>query len=109
MAQRRTREQWTALVLAFDRTSQTAAVFCAARGVTLSTFRWWRSQLRKADEVVGGSVGEPVRLLAIDVAGPVRTPTGPVVIAFAGLEIRTEVGVDVGYVAALVAELRTRC
>ena len=35
MTQRRTREQWSALMLAYDRSSQSAAAFCATRGLTL--------------------------------------------------------------------------
>jgi hypothetical protein len=106
MGAHRTREQWLTLVVAFERSGQSAAAFCASRGLTLSTFRWRYSQLRRG----AASAAKPdgMRLLAVEVAG--ARPTGaPVVIAFSGIEVRAEVGADVGYVAALVAGLRSRC
>ena len=108
MGERRTREQWATLVAAFGRSSQGAAAFCASRGLTLSTFRWWCSQLRPQEESTSGE--EPVRLLAVDVARSFRAGSSPVVvIAFAGLEVRADAGTDVRYLAALVSELRAAC
>ena len=107
MGERRTREQWGTLVAAFGRSSQSTAAFCASRGLTLSTFRWWCSQLRPREGST--SVEEPVRLLAVDVPGRFKAGPSPVVIAFAGLEVRADAGTDARYLAALVSELRAAC
>ena len=106
MASRRTRQQWVSLMATFEGSNLSAAKFCAVRGLTLATFRWWRSQLRR-----GGMTAalEPVRLLAVDVAEPPIAVAASVVVVFSGLEVRAEVGTDPGYVGALVAELRARC
>ena len=107
MTRRRTRKQWSTLMLTFGRSNQSAPAFCATRGLTLATFRWWRSQLRRN----GGSAGaiEPVRMLSVEVTGSRRQPDEPVVVSFSGLEVRVELGADVEYVAELVAKLRSRC
>ena len=107
MTQRRTREQWSAVVFTYDRSSQSAEAFCTARGLTLATFRWWRSRLRRG----AGSVAaiEPVRMLSVEVTGPLRQVERPVVVSFAGLRVRVHLGADVEYVADLVAKLRSRC
>ena len=107
MTQRRTRDQWLALSLAYDRSNQSAPVFCARHGLTLGTFRWWRSQLRRD----GGPVDaiEPVRMLSVEVAGALRPVEEPVVLLFSGLEVRVHFGADAEYVAELVARLRSRC
>jgi hypothetical protein len=110
MTQRRTREEWLALSLAYERSSQSGPVFCARHGLTLATFRWWRSQLRR--DGVPALVTEPVRMLSVDVVGdprPQRPVEAPVVVSFAGLDVRVQLGADVEYVAELVAKLRSRC
>jgi hypothetical protein len=107
MNPRRTREQWSALMLAYERSNQSVRAFCMTRGLALATFRWWRSQLRRD----GGSSTaiEPVRMLAVEAMGPRRQVEGPVVVAFAGLEVRVQLGADVDYIAGLVAALRPQC
>jgi ABC-type Fe2+-enterobactin transport system substrate-binding protein len=107
MTQRRTREEWLALSLAYERTSQSGPVFCARHGLTLATFRWWRSQLRR--DGVPALATEPVRMLSVDVTGAQRPVEAPVVVSLAGLEVRVQLGADVEYVAELVAKLRSRC
>ena len=107
MTPRRTREQWAALMFAFGRSNQSTAAFCAARGLTLVTFRWWRSQLRRGG-VSAGAI-EPVRMLSVEVSGAQRWAEGPVVVSFSGLEVCVQLGADVDYVAELVAKLRSRC
>jgi len=42
---RRTAAQWRKLIERFDRSGQTRGKFCAANGLTLSTFDLWRRKL----------------------------------------------------------------
>ncbi len=107
MTPRRTREQWAALMFAFGRSNQSTAAFCEARGLTLATFRWWRSQLRRGG--ASATAIEPVRMLSVEVSGAQRQVEGPVVVSFSGLEVCVQLGADVDYIAELVAKLRSRC
>lgn len=107
MRARRTREQWVSLVAMFERSALSAARFCAVRGLTLATFRWWRSELRRGGALA--TAAEPVRLLAVEVAEPRIAGAAPVVVAFSGVEVRAVLGTDPGYLGALVAEIRSRC
>ena len=79
------------LVATFERSTLPAAKFCSARGLTLATFRWWRSELRRGGAPVAAM--EPVRLLSVDVAEarprPVTHPDGyPVTIHDAVVKAR---------------------
>lgn len=101
---RRTREQWATLVAAFENTNQPAVRFCERRGISPRTFAWWRWQLRHTAPT---RRDDDVKLLSVDVvAGDAVSATSRVVIAVADVEVRIDVGVDVDYVAALVARLR---
>jgi len=103
---RRTREQWATLIAAFENTDQPAVRFCGRRGISPRTFAWWRWQLRHT--APPSRRDDDVKLLSVDVvaAGDAVGPTSRVVIAIAEVEVRVDVGVDVDYVAALVARLR---
>jgi transposase-like protein len=100
----RSREQWAALVAAFEETDQTVARFCARRGIHPKTFAWWRWQLRDTSRPRRSDSG--VRLLPVDVVDGRGARDGCVVVAMPELEVRFDVGADVDYVAALVSRLR---
>ncbi len=106
MAQRRTREEWGALVTSFERSGQSASAFCASRKIRARTFAWWRWQLRQVPPRSSPDSG--VRLLAVRVADDESEPAArrSVVILVAGVELRVDASLDVDYVAALVARLR---
>lgn len=109
MQHRRTQQQWEAIVSAFGRSRQSLADFCAERQLVPGTLRWWRSRLRETARPAAPS--QDVQLVPVEVVGPpIPEPSiSAVVLAVAGMELRVEVGTDVGYVAALVASLRARC
>ncbi len=94
-------------MVAFERSRSSIAEFCATHALVERTFCWWRWRL-------GREPGAPdrtsdVRLVPVEVAKE-SAPSGDVVVlAVAGIEIRVEIGTDIGYVAALVGELRSRC
>ena len=49
-------------------------------------------------------------LLPVEVTAPLAVhDRSDIVVAVAGVEVRVAVGADIGYVAGLVAELRSRC
>jgi len=106
---RRTREQWAALIAAFERTNQTARAFCERRGISPRTFAWWRWQLRET--APHRDDRDCVKLVAVDVlrdeAGA-RGATRPRVdiVLPGGIEVRADGGVDIDFVVALVARLR---
>lgn len=110
MGARRSREQWVAILRAFERSGQPVTRFCAKRQIRPDTLKWWRWRLREASSVEVGTEREAVRLVPIDVVG-VATAGEPRVIAISvsNVEVRIEVGTDVSYVGTLVAELRSRC
>lgn len=84
------------------------ARFCARRGIAASSLKWWRWRLRSEPSRSAPTKSE-VRLLPVDVVGiPVVGPT-TVAVSVGDVDVRVEVGVDVEYVAALVAALRSRC
>jgi hypothetical protein len=99
---RRTREQWAALVDAFEKSNQSVTQFCAKRGIVPKTFAWWRWQLR--DTAPPRSNG--VKLLSVDVVENATAPSSEIVIAISDVELRVDVGADIEYVAALVERLR---
>jgi hypothetical protein len=100
---RRTREQWAALVAAFEQTNQGASRFCSSRGIRAKTFAWWRWRLRDAPRPRSR---DDVKLLPVAVVEREAGSDTRVVLSVADVEIRFDVGTDVDYVAALVARLR---
>jgi hypothetical protein len=101
---RRTREQWAAIVAAFEETNQPVAQFCGRRGIQPKTFAWWRWRLRDTGRRARRSDGG-VKLLPVDVVEH-DAVVGCVVVAMESLEVRFDVGADIEYVAALVARLQ---
>ena len=110
MAVRKNREQWVAIVAAFEQSGESLRKFCARRRIRLASLKWWRWRLRDArtaSALVRKS--DEVRLVPVDVIGLAASrPTG-VTIALSDVEVRVEVGTDVAYVGALVGALRSRC
>ena len=115
MPTKRTSEQWTELIAAFERSNQSVERYCAKRGIRPATFRWWRWRLRdsssSSSKPVVSSRRDEVRLVPVDVVGLATRASSHahVEIAFADVTVRVEPGADIAYVASLVAELRSRC
>lgn len=105
MHARKSRSEWSAIVKAFERSGESHEQFCSKRGLALGSFRSWLYRLRRTQEAATDVV-----LLPVEVAAPVAGDApSEIVIAIAGVEVRVTIGADVGYVAALVAEIRGRC
>jgi len=106
-ARRRTRDEWRQLVVAFEQSRWSISEFCARHEVVERTFCWWRWRLgrdRRPDRTT-----TDVRLVPVEVVHAPSSRSDAVVVAFSGIELRVEVGTDVGYIATLVGELRSRC
>ncbi len=116
MRKRREAKQWAAIVAACKKSGKSVPEFCAERRIRISTFRWWRWRLRDMPVAAGParapSPADEVRLIPVDVVGlaaaRVRRSTS-VEICVANVSVRVDVGTDAAYVAALMAELRSRC
>jgi hypothetical protein len=82
---RRTREQWAALVAAFEKTKQPAIRFCATRGIAPKTFAWWRWHLR---DTAPRCSDDGVKLLSVDVVENASAPSPKIAIAVSDVELR---------------------
>jgi len=108
MGARKSRTEWESIVGAFRKSDGDVERFCARRGINIATLRWWRSRLRDEVAVEAKTAGD-VRLVPVEVVSAV--PSAPVTVSLVvgDVQMVVEVGTDVGYVAALAAELRGRC
>lgn len=105
MHARKSRGEWSTIIKAYERIGGAHEEFCAARGLNLASFRGWLYRIRR---VAAGS--SAITLLPVDVmAAPPPPAPSVVLVAVGGVEVRVPLGTDVGYVAALVMELRARC
>jgi len=104
-SKRHTRTFWKRLSAEVDRGGAIAEVARRHR-VRPKTLSWWRWQLRRGEKIEPPSP----KLL------PVHVPNGEAIIGRSRFEvqlgrvrIRAEEGIDIEYVAALIAALRARC
>lgn len=96
MADKRT--AWNRRVEAWERSGQTRAAFCAARGLKLHTFDYWRRVLRKS----------PVREWVPVVVAPEQASAAqPMEIVLPnGIRLQVTPGSDLSSLRALVQALR---
>ena len=111
MRARKSGSKWSAIVEEYERSGQSHREFCSRRGLEVASFRGWLYRVRKAQRTV-----PEVSLVPVEVTPGPSCPgveraalSAEVVVAVADLEVRVAVGTDIGYVACLVAELRSRC
>jgi len=60
---RHSASEWRALMRAFAQSGETRAQFCERPGLTLSTFAWWHSHLRR--ELTAASDATPSKASAL--------------------------------------------
>jgi transposase-like protein len=106
-AARHDRQFWERASREVDGGSRVADV-ARRLGVRAGTLSWWRwrlhqeaptSKRRGGTEFLPVVIAEPARVLQ---ASAVEVETS-------GVRVRVELGTDVGYVASLVAAIRSRC
>lgn len=74
---RRTAEDWSRLVRSWERSGQTCAEFCAARGVNRHTLSWWKWRLgRWSASSNGGTAGHGTPLSFVDYGRERTAPVG---------------------------------
>lgn len=95
------RGQWVKRLRSWERSGQTRAAFCRARGLNLHTFDYWRRALRSASTALVPVVVAPreAARLSCEAAIEVVLPDG--------IRLRVPPGCE-GQVGALVSALR-RC
>ena len=94
------------MVSDFERSQQTADRFCASRGIAAARLKWWRWRLG-ATALVERT--DEVQMVPVDVVHVAPALAACITIAVSGVEVRVEVGAEPGYVATLVAHLRSQC
>ena len=67
------RARWTKYLDDWARSGRTQRAFCAERGLALSSFRWWRTRLRRPD---GARTSVPFLPIAV---GADQSASGPVI------------------------------
>src|SRR5258706_4519255 len=105
MYARKGRGEWSAIIKTYERTGGAHEAFCSARGLNIKSFRGWLYRIRRAT-----ATSSAITLLPVDVTSTAAPAAPPdIVVAVAGVEVHVAAGADVGYVAAFVMELRSRC
>jgi hypothetical protein len=93
---RRSREEWTETIGAFERSGLSHAAFCARQRLKLTTFRAWLYRLRAASE---STTAEFIEVSAV----PPRC--GRCVIRIGAVEVDVSERPDVDYVVELVTAI----
>jgi transposase-like protein len=104
-AARHDRQFWERASREVDSGSRVADV-ARRLGVRAGTLSWWRWRLHREappPEHRGGA-----EFLPVVIAEPARVMRA-VEVETRGVRVRVELGTDVGYVASLVAAIRSRC
>lgn len=111
MRARKSRDEWAAIVRAFERSGQSHVEFCSKRGLEVRSFRGWLYRLRKAERAVPEVALVPVEVTAGPSSPLVTRASFPaeLIVGVSDIDVRVSVGTDIEYVARLVAELRARC
>jgi hypothetical protein len=107
---RRSREEWSQVVGAFERSGQSHEAFCAQQHINVGSFRGWLYRLRRGT-TRGKAARSATRLLPVRVSASGAAVNDAIVIdlEFGGVRLRVPDRVDPHYVAALVAALASRC
>ena len=111
MRARKSRDEWAAIVRAFERSGQSHVEFCSKRGLEVRSFRGWLYRLRKAKQAAPEVTLVPVEVTPGPSSPLVTRASFPseLIVVVSGVDVRVSVGTDIEYVARLVAELRVRC
>jgi len=95
--------QWVRIAEQFEHSGLTQKQFAQQQGLPLSTVQSWLYRRRR--QASAPSV-PPVRLLPVEVAAHAESSTGKVeVLTARGVRVSFAMGIDVSYVAQLVAAL----
>lgn len=91
-----TRQLWGERFARFSAAVQSVAAFCAAEGVSVNSFFYWKRQLAAPTAPDAGPLFLPVRV----------TPAAPVEVALpSGAILRIAPGCDLAFVRSLISAL----
>ena len=105
--ERRTREQWAALVAEYAASSQSQRAFCAARGIGQSSLRYWKRRLEQEGATQDRPTARGTRLVPIKLIADtlVRTDSGLVVVSRGGIRVQIARDFDAPTLARVLATL----
>jgi transposase len=99
--------EWLRVAEEFEASGLTQREFAGRRGLRLSTLQSWVYRRRRQ---VSAAAEPPVRLLPVQVSGAPATEEAALeVVLPRGVRVRVASGMDVDYVARLVAALGRAC
>lgn len=103
--ERRTPEQWMALVEEYEASGQSQRRFCAERGIGQSTLRYWRRRLQ--GDGLGRDRIAAARLVPVKVYEDERSQanSGLTLVAGNGLRIEVAPGFDIATLERVLATL----
>lgn len=106
-AERRTREQWAALLSEYAASGQSQRGFCAARGIGQSSLRYWKRRLEQEGTTQDGPTGRGTRLVPIKLVAdtPVRIDSALVVVLHGGIRVQIARDFDAPTLARVLASL----
>jgi hypothetical protein len=97
------------LISSYEASGETAASFCALRGINEKTFKWWKGKLRSHHARTPGPAPAGPRLLPVVVRSRGGAGGPEVRVRVGGAEIAFEAGLDAHYIARLAGALRATC
>lgn len=106
-AERRTPEQWAALVAEYAASGQSQRAFCAARGIGQSGLRYWKRRLEQEGATQDRAPARGTRLVPIKLVAdtPVRTDSGLAVVSRGGIRVQIARDFDAPTLARVLATL----
>ena len=105
--ERRTREQWAALVAEYVASGQSQRAFCTARGIGQSSLRYWKRRLEQEGATQDRPTARGRRLVPIKLVAdtPVRTDSGLAVVSHGGIRVQIARDFDAPTRARVLATL----
>jgi hypothetical protein len=104
-----TQEKWASRIAAWKTSGKSQREFTEAEGLSMSSFRWWSSQLRKMELGVTSSSTKPTKIGMARVvraeSRATRDTESRVFIEVAGTRITVERGFDGALLRAVVSTL----
>lgn len=85
---RRSASEWRTLMRAFSHSGMTRTQFCEHHGLSLGTFAWWRSHLRRGSTAVSAATTAPASALFVELAQAEQ----PIVTVSASWDVELELG-----------------
>jgi pimeloyl-ACP methyl ester carboxylesterase len=75
MAVRKNREQWVAVVAAFEQSGESLAKFCKKRRIRVASLKWWRWRLRDARAATALAMRRGLRVASVVFIGVPSDPS----------------------------------